>query len=105
MPADNSVQFTLFSGACRALREALRPILSSDDGADSEASSDTDLGRMQRLPGQSVIQAAASLASDMAVQVSPHLFYQIIRSHTLRCTEEASRKPTRVWTHACTMLT
>ena len=55
--------------ACRALREALRPILSSDDGADSEASSDTDLGRMQRLPGQAFIQAAASLASNMAVQV------------------------------------
>ena len=60
-------------GACSALREALRPILSSDDGADSEASSETDLGRMQRLPGQGVIQAAASLASDMAVQVRPNL--------------------------------
>ena len=60
-------------GACSTLREALRPILSSDDGADSEASSDTELGRMQRLPGQGVIQAAASLASDMAVQVGPNV--------------------------------
>ncbi|KAK9812698.1 hypothetical protein WJX72_002251 [[Myrmecia] bisecta] len=63
---DIAAQLLQFS--CRSLRDALRPILSSADGADSGAS-DGEPTRPNRLPSSACVGSAARLACSMALHL------------------------------------